>query len=263
MEERECARCGATFMPAWRGRRTYCTRECADAAHLNAARARVVYVVHAPRRCAACGEMFTPKPKAARQKYCKAKCKQRTNNARQRRSWLPLTNPSAEPKACASCGSEFVPKRRTRMYCYDSYCAQSAYKKRKRAGEGLRQREHVVTCDGCGKKFVAKHPLARWCPGGKCASRHWGLVKSRQRGQLSDATYTDLQIFERDRWRCHLCGKKVRRDVDRMHPEGATIDHLVPTALGGKDEPGNVATAHRRCNRAKGTRAVGEQLALL
>ena len=80
---------------------------------------------------------------------------------------------------------------------------------------------------------------------------------------MSEAKYTDLQIFERDGWRCHLCKKLVRRDVSRLHPEGATIDHLVPTSLGGDDEPANVATAHWKCNRHKKNRAMNEQLRIL
>lgn len=64
-------------------------------------------------------------------------------------------------------------------------------------------------------------------------------------------------------WRCHLCGKRVRRKASRTDPFGATIDHLVPLSLGGADEPANVATAHYRCNQDKRACAMNEQLALL
>jgi 5-methylcytosine-specific restriction endonuclease McrA len=70
-------------------------------------------------------------------------------------------------------------------------------------------------------------------------------------------------VFERDDWRCHLCRRKCRRDVDGMHPQGATVDHIVPLSKGGDHSLANVATAHRSCNIRKGNRAGGEQLALL
>jgi len=96
-----------------------------------------------------------------------------------------------------------------------------------------------------------------------CANRYWGNVRARQRKAPSGARYTDLEIFERDRWRCHLCGRKVNRELSRMHPRGGTIDHLVPISDGGTDEPSNVATAHRACNLAKGAGAANDQLRLI
>ena len=59
-----------------------------------------------------------------------------------------------------------------------------------------------------------------------CANRHWGRVRARQKRTPSAANYTDREIFERDGWRCHICGQKVRQDVGRTHPDGATIDHI-------------------------------------
>ena len=53
----------------------------------------------------------------------------------------------------------------------------------------------------------------------------------------------------------------VLPDVDRRNPLGATIDHLTPIAAGGADEPENVATAHWKCNRERGTRPLSEQIA--
>jgi 5-methylcytosine-specific restriction endonuclease McrA len=75
--------------------------------------------------------------------------------------------------------------------------------------------------------------------------------------------YADIDIFERDGWRCHLCGKKIARTASRMSANGATIDHLIPLSLGGADAPFNVAAAHRRCNAAKSTAARNDQLRLV
>jgi 5-methylcytosine-specific restriction endonuclease McrA len=69
-------------------------------------------------------------------------------------------------------------------------------------------------------------------------------------------------VGDRDGWRCHLCGGRVRSDLSGSQELGPTIDHLVPVSAGGRDELVNVALAHRRCNVARGNR--GEvQLRLL
>lgn len=53
------------------------------------------------------------------------------------------------------------------------------------------------------------------------------------------------EIFERDEWICGICGKPVN--------EGdASLDHIVPLALGGAHTRANVRLAHIRCNSRRG-----------
>ena len=75
---------------------------------------------------------------------------------------------------------------------------------------------------------------------------------------------TPREVYERDKWTCHICGGKVRRSPRRKHdPDMASLDHILPIALGGEHSYANVACAHYRCNLSKGKRSVGEQLALI
>ncbi len=55
-------------------------------------------------------------------------------------------------------------------------------------------------------------------------------------------------IFERDGWRCHICGRFVRRYGPSDHPMAATLDHIIPISEGGTHTPDNIKTAHRCCN---------------
>lgn len=70
-------------------------------------------------------------------------------------------------------------------------------------------------------------------------------------------------IYERDRWRCGLCSKRIDQALSYPHPMSRSIDHIVPLSCGGTHTAGNLQAAHLRCNVAKGNRGGGEQLALL
>jgi 5-methylcytosine-specific restriction endonuclease McrA len=54
-------------------------------------------------------------------------------------------------------------------------------------------------------------------------------------------------VFMRDDWECQYCGTKVIG-------KEATIDHVHPQSLGGKNEWKNCVTACKPCNRWKGNK---------
>lgn len=52
------------------------------------------------------------------------------------------------------------------------------------------------------------------------------------------------EIFERDKYICHYCGEKVT-------PENATLDHLIPQHKGGEHTKENLKTSCLICNSIK------------
>lgn len=52
------------------------------------------------------------------------------------------------------------------------------------------------------------------------------------------------QILRRDGFRCHYCGATAEQSALR-------VDHVIPEALGGPTEPGNLVTACQDCNAGK------------
>lgn len=62
-----------------------------------------------------------------------------------------------------------------------------------------------------------------------------------------------FEIFRRDSYTCRYCGRSAPEVVLRP-------DHVVPVALGGKDEPGNLVTACDDCNSGKSSVAPGSAL---
>jgi 5-methylcytosine-specific restriction endonuclease McrA len=60
-----------------------------------------------------------------------------------------------------------------------------------------------------------------------------------------------VAIFERDGWKCGLCGDPVDSDLSYPHPQSASLDHIVPISRGGPHTYDNVQCAHLSCNRDK------------
>lgn len=59
------------------------------------------------------------------------------------------------------------------------------------------------------------------------------------------------QVFVRDDFRCGYCGVRGG-DLE--------CDHIYPVHLGGDNDPENLTTACRSCNRSKGGKTVAEWL---
>lgn len=74
-------------------------------------------------------------------------------------------------------------------------------------------------------------------------STHFGQARNR-----TGEDFTLREIAERDRWRCHLCGRLVPDRDYKARPDDPTLDHLIPQSEGGPHTRANVRLAHNRCN---------------
>ena len=63
-----------------------------------------------------------------------------------------------------------------------------------------------------------------------------------------------LQVFERDEYGCHYCGRQLTRFT-------ATLEHLQPVSKGGDNSLGNPITSCLLCNSRRGNRSVMDMLA--
>lgn len=68
--------------------------------------------------------------------------------------------------------------------------------------------------------------------------------------------FTDLQrlkIFEAASGRCHLCGQKIQGHAG----ERWEVEHIIPLAMLGTNDPDNLAPAHVSCHATKSKRDAG------
>lgn len=61
-----------------------------------------------------------------------------------------------------------------------------------------------------------------------------------------------FEIFKRDQFRCRYCGKPVGLGVV------LEVDHIVPVAEGGTNDPANLVTSCFDCNRGKSKRLLSD-----
>jgi 5-methylcytosine-specific restriction endonuclease McrA len=87
----------------------------------------------------------------------------------------------------------------------------------------------------------------------------------KERARKHGTRYEDvnvLRVYDRDRWRCQLCQRKVNAKLSYPHPMSASLDHRLPISRGGDHTYANTQLAHLSCNLSKGIRGT-DQLALL
>lgn len=119
-------------------------------------------------------------------------------------------------------------------------------------------------CGSCGDNFVGQAVGLSFCSR-DCMRRE---IRRRRRAALRGAIvemFDPVEIFERDGWRCKLCGKAVARAKAVPHPKAPVLDHILPLTHGGQHSRANTQCAHFLCNSIKSERVYGsgEQLRLI
>lgn len=220
------------------------------------------------RTCDHCGVSFregmlSQKQRDAghRQKFCSRKCLSasalaRSNAVREERKAAAkeAIARQLQPRECIACCSQFAPRSARAEKC--DPCRV------------VRVPKTTRPCEGCGELVTGNAATRRCKPCARKATRlahkakHGSTKKHRQRARRFGVEYepvNPIEVFERDGWTCHICGKrtpKARRGSCRSNaPE---LDHIIAMSLGGSHTRGNLACACRACNVAKGAAAFGQ-----
>lgn len=210
--------------------------------------------------CPQCGAAFY-----ARREFCSDRCRNIGTWARRPRvpcvscgeptGYVVGARATPESPRCRPC---MIPDhgstRRYRKYkCRCELCraanAEQARKyaeSRKARGKPIVRKGRVYSprrpCVGCGTSTRSIQSEPRCKPCGYAFRRMVLVPRSVRRA-----------IYERDRWTCGVCGEPVEDGLPSSSPWQATLDHIVPRAFGGSDDPKNLRLAHRWCNSIRST----------
>jgi len=194
------------------------------------------------KTCRWCLEPFvcvTPR-QIARQMFC---CQEHGRRHASRRRYASADGYGASLRAtrCCRCGSELpsreiVQGRNSRVLCESC------------------QLPSAKECPFCSRVHRGSSPACSQRCSRALRDRHFDQKSRTRRERIaaSPESFTREEIFERDGWRCGICGEPTDRAEAHPHPAAPVIDHVVPIAAGGEHVRSNVQCAHSRCNTLKG-----------
>lgn len=213
--------------------------------------------------CRACGCAFYPKH-ADRTKFCGRDCGLAFTGLqaalRRNRGIVRCT----VMRARCSCCSKPYTKKNGAIYCSDACrlnAAEAVRVKKERAAYVPRQ----FKCKCCGAEVVTQYGQSHrlYCSRA-CMNRTVKRIgkKAREakiRGVGKVDRIDPTQVFDRDNWRCGICGKLTLRSMrGKMHPRAPELDHIVTLADGGDHSYANTQCACRQCNMLKGAKTYGQ-----
>lgn len=159
--------------------------------------------------------------------------------------------------AAPGCGQAFTKNLPHERFCSDSCRTRTA----NRAGQERRRNGAPRACRWCSKVYTPEYGSLRthYCTT-ECRDEGKRKLRSgsthRRRAKKFGCDYQPVskrKVFERDGWRCYLCGCDTPKELSgTTDPNAPELDHVIPMAKGGGHTYENVRCSCRGCNRAKG-----------
>jgi 5-methylcytosine-specific restriction endonuclease McrA len=132
----------------------------------------------------------------------------------------------------------------------------------------LHEQRGMMRCIICGVMFVpvyGKHSWRETCSdacseeqGKRRKRRKTSAYKARKKSKVIEL-FDPFDVFARDKWRCQLCGRKLKkqhRGTKRF--DAPELDHIIPISKGGEHSRKNTQCACRKCNIEKGAKELGQ-----
>ncbi|MBC7149012.1 MAG: HNH endonuclease [Rhizobium sp.] len=221
-------------------------------------------------KCEACGDIFRRRPSskdAAR--FCSRACgyvakanvqpsKDGVDRVLAKQAKSMCVRFKVAMCKCLGCGSRFHGASIASSYCTDGckkVAARNAARLSSIANDNVDRSPRP--CAECGQEFSTSYGDMRsvFCSEVCARKRHKRTARKKERARLRAAfveSVDPIKVFERDKWKCQLCGCKTPRSLrgtyDDMAPE---LDHIMPLALGGAHSYMNTQCLCRKCNAAK------------
>lgn len=251
-----CKTCGAQFQSV-QPRTVSCSDECRrERKRRNSKPKRLTSVTY---DCWWCGKQYHPK-RVSRNKSCSRECGFKVKDfLRAARHSRGIVSVSVQRRRCVLCNAPFTQGGR------ETTCSAECDRQKWRI---YYEPVAEAKCRECGNDFSrASDGATRWMCSLKCRdisasrTRRAGKAsrKAMERGAQRGQSIDPIKVFERDAWRCGICGgktDKTRRGT--YHHKAPELDHIVALANGGTHTWENVQCACRSCNGAKGASDYGQ-----
>lgn len=264
--EQQCKHCGAAFTAE--RQRMYCTKKCSTDAHARRSGVRPLEEFKASVRnpahyfkCEWCSK-DAHRPfggntikKGCKNRWCSMACKK-------------------EQAATLRMESERLESVRRSRHGAGKALAAAICRLamlRLKAELGAPRLACSLGCAVCGKRFEFVHKQGRvplycsdrcstWSPSGRRSKAKTRKAGKMLRRGVTVERFHEFEVFDRDGWRCQICGVSTPRSRrGTRHANAPELDHVVPVSAGGEHSRANTQCACRRCNAAKGAgRPVGQ-----
>ena len=244
-----CDNCSGQFSGR---KRKYCTVKCGEVARRRARGIlpRLPAACHQTHECFWCGSMFQPKRKG-RDKYCSRECCFEFMAARSALVDQMGASHKVMRNKCDGCGERF-------------HGAQSARWCSSRCMYSFGYKTKVFTCKECGANCKTSYGDRRssFCSKACSVKNYRRIRRKMDRARLRHVqveVVDPIKVFDRDGWRCQICGCKTPRERrGSIKPNAPELDHIVPLSVGGEHSYRNTQCACRGCNLSKGNKIYGQ-----
>lgn len=209
------------------------------------------------RACPVCGKLSS-----ARGETCSQTCYRFLDDTVAKASEIPwrqcveCSSWFGRPNHSTVCGEECRTAARAR------WVTHRVKARRKCLDCGGPRNKHRAFCDVCRdhREALKLDKFIEWRRDNRAAYK--AADRARRRGARTAEKVDSAYIFERDRFMCQLCKKRLAMKQVAPHPKAPTMDHIVPVSKGGLHEASNIQAAHFICNARKSAGGT-DQLLLL
>lgn len=218
------------------------------------------------RICKGCSAVIIPGPRERRKReWCEQACRQRQlrasdawkaakperdarrmARAAERRGNCPFCAAPLPPGYRSACPANECQKKRAAAYAREQY-ALNPEPHRKRVAEYREKLDPAIAA-------AEREKWRAWLEENR-DSDQFRLARqasdARRRARKRGATverFKHQEIFDRDNWRCGICGESIDSALKYPDPMSVSLDHIVPLARGGDHSRENTRASHLRCN---------------
>lgn len=116
------------------------------------------------------------------------------------------------------------------------------------------RQENGMAIQGYKREYPLSHPEQL-----RTSRRKDKLIRRARECRVYTEPIDSIDIFERDKWTCKMCGSKTPRSLKgTMDPNAPTLDHIIPLKLGGPHTRANTQCLCRHCNGMKSAKYEGQ-----